>query len=100
MPLYVYEYVNDDDSGGETFELIQSMSDKALTKHPDSGKKIRRVFGTPNAPKSWTDSHAKNATSDKNLERTGFTKYVREGGKYKKLYGKGPDKLSKPPQGG
>lgn len=100
MPIYVYEYVNEDGSEGETFELIQSMAEKALTKHPENGKKIRRVFGTPNAPRSWTDSQGKNATSDKNLERTGFTKYVKDDrGKYKKLFGKGPDKLNRPPQG-
>jgi predicted nucleic acid-binding Zn ribbon protein len=100
MPIYVYEYVNPDGTPGESFELIQSMSEPALAKHPESGKPIRRVFGTPNAPKKWTDSHGKNATSDRNLERTGFTKYVKgDNGKYKKLFGKGPDQIRKPPQG-
>lgn len=98
MPIYVYEYINHDGTGGESFELIQPMSAEALTVHPDSGVAIRRVLGTPNAPKTWTDAHGKNATSDKNLERTGFTKYVKgENGKYKKLFGQGPDLLRKPP---
>ena len=100
MPLYLYELVNDDDSGGEQYEFIQGMSDPVLKKHPETGKPIRRVFGTPNAPKTWTASQSKNASSDKNLERTGFTKYVKSNdGKYKKLFGKGPDKISKPPNG-
>ena len=98
MPLYVYELVNDDNSGGETFEFIQGMAEKPFTKHPESGKPIRRLFGTPNAPKTWTATQTKNASSDKNLERTGFTKYVKSSdGKYKKLFGKGPEKISKPP---
>jgi predicted nucleic acid-binding Zn ribbon protein len=98
MPLYVYEAINDDGSGGETFELLQPLGADALTHHPDTGVPIRRVFGTPNTPTKWTDSHAKNATTDKSLERTGFTKYVKsDDGKYKKLFGKGPDKLNRPP---
>lgn len=100
MPLYLYEEINADGSGGETFEFIQGMTEKALTKHPETGVPIRRLFGTPNAPKTWTASQTKNASSDKNLERTGFTKYVKSNdGKYKKLFGKGPDKISKPPAG-
>jgi hypothetical protein len=98
MPLYVYELVNDDDTGGERFEVMQRMADPPLTAHPETGQACRRVFGVPNAPRAWTDSQGKAATSDKNLERLGFTKYVRgEGGKLQKRFGKGPDKISKPP---
>jgi hypothetical protein len=98
MPLYVYQVVTDDGSEGEVFEVLQGMSEPPLTAHPDSGVPVRRVFGTPNAPRTWTSSHAKNATSDKNLERTGFTKYVKgDNGKYQKLFGKGPDTMTRPP---
>ena len=56
------------------------------------------MFGTPNAPKGWTDSQGKAKTSDKSLEGLGFTKYVKgDNGKYQKLFGKGPDRISRPP---
>lgn len=99
MPLYLYEVVLPDDSAGETFEVLQGMNEPALTVHPETGEPVRRVFGTPNAPRSWTDSHGKSKLSDKSLERMGFTKYVKGGnGKYDKVVGKGPSQISKPPQ--
>ena len=71
------------------------MSDPPLTAHPETGEPVRRVFGTPNAPKSWTDSQRQGEPIDKNLERMGFTKYVKsDAGKYEKVVGKGPDRRS------
>ncbi|HYH64156.1 MAG TPA: FmdB family transcriptional regulator [Urbifossiella sp.] len=91
MPIYVYEEVLPDGSGGEPFEVIQPMSAAALTTHPDTGKPVRRVLSAPNAPRAWTDSQAKTATSDKNLASKGFTKYVKSGdGTYEKTAGDGP----------
>ena len=99
MPLYVYQVVTDDGTEGEVFEVLQGMSEAPLTAHPETGEPVKRIFGTPNAPRTWTDSHAKNATSDKSLDRMGFTKYVKgDNGKYQKLFGKGPDKLNRPPK--
>jgi len=99
MPLYLYEVINDDGTGGERFEVIQRMADAPLTAHPESGIPVRRVFGVPNAPRAWTDSQGKAATSDKNLERLGFTQYVKgDSGKYEKKFGKGPDLIKKPPK--
>jgi hypothetical protein len=98
MPLYVYEVVLPDGSAGESFEVLQSFSEPPLTAHPETGEPVRKVFGTPNAPRTWTDSQGKGKTSDKNLDRLGFTKYVKGGnGKYEKVLGKGPDVISKPP---
>lgn len=98
MPLYVYEVVLPDGAAGETFEVLQTMSDPPLTAHPETGEPVRRVFGTPNAPKGWTASQQKANLSDKNLERMGFTKYVKsDAGKYEKVVGKGPGKISKGP---
>jgi hypothetical protein len=100
MPLYVYEVVLPDGSAGEAFEVLQGMGDPPLETHPETGEPLRRVFGVPNAPRTWTASQAKSASSDKNLERTGFTKYVKgNDGKYQKLFGKGPAKIGKPPGG-
>lgn len=96
MPLYVYEVVLPDDTGGDTFEMIQSMKDEPLTVHPETGEPVRRVFGTPNAPRTWTGTQMKANLSDKNVERMGFTKYVKSGdGRYEKTAGKGPSQIRK-----
>lgn len=99
MPLYVYEVVLPDGSGGETFEIIQSLSAEPLKKHPDTGKPLRRVFGAPNAPRTWTDSQSKSRLSDKNLADKGLTKYVKtDKGTYEKTTGSGPKKIVKKPK--
>ena len=96
MPIYVYEVVLPDGEGGEQFEVLQSMSESALTVHPETGEPVRRVFGTPNAPRAWTDGHAKAKTSDKNLAAKGFTKYVKTGdGTYEKTTGDGPNQIKR-----
>ena len=92
MPLYVYEVIDT----GEEFELLQSMSEPELTEHPDTGVPIRRVLGAPNAPRRWTDAHAKSMTSDKSLASKGFTKYVKAGnGTYEKAAGSGPKTIKR-----
>jgi hypothetical protein len=97
MPIYVYEVVLPDGSGGEQFELIESMSAAPLTTRPETGEPVRRVFGMPNTPRAWTDAHGKAATSDKNLAAKGFTKYVKSGdGTYEKTTGDGPKKIHRP----
>lgn len=100
MPLYQYELIEPDGSEGEVFEILQRMSDPELVAHPETGQPCRRILTAPNAPKMWTDQHAKAATSDGSLERKGFTKYVKgANGKYEKMFGKGPDMIKKPPKG-
>ncbi len=99
MPLYRYQVVTDDDTG-EIFEVVQGMADAPLTVHPESGVPVRRIFTTANAPKKWTGQNMKANLSDKNLDRMGFTKYVKsDNGKYEKVIGKGPSKISRPPAG-
>lgn len=45
MPTYVYETVPQNDvEAPKRFEVRQSMSDKALTHHPDTGVPVRRVI--------------------------------------------------------
>lgn len=96
MPLYVYEVITDDDTG-EQFEIFQSMADEPLTKHPESGLPVRRVFQAPAVGGKWSDSAmSKSANDDKKLDRLGFTKYVKSGdGTYEKRAGKGPDVISR-----
>jgi hypothetical protein len=95
MPIYHYQVITDDDSG-EIFEVIQGMSEAPLTEHPESGLPVRRVFTRANAPKTWSSQNMKANLSDNNLDRMGFTKYVKtEQGKYEKVVGKGPSKIHK-----
>lgn len=45
MPTYVYETVPSDQGESiETFEVHQSMADPPLTRHPETGRPIRRVI--------------------------------------------------------
>ena len=73
MPLYVYEVVLPDGSGGDQFEVLQKMSDEPLTAHPVTGaRRSAELIGEPNAPRTWTDSQGKGKLSDKSLAAKGF----------------------------
>ncbi len=90
MPIYVYEEVLPDGEGGERFEILQSMSDPPLEKHPETGGPVRRVFQPPFIAGIFTDLRQKSNLSDRSLEKKGFTKYVQMGdGVYEKRTGKG-----------
>ena len=97
MPLYQYEIINEDGSGGEQFELFQTMADVPLTKHPQTGQPVRRVLCAPAIGGRWSDgAMARSVSDDKKLDRLGFTKYVKAGdGVYEKRAGKGPDIINR-----
>ena len=97
MPIYQYEIVLANDEGGEQFELFQKMADAPLTKHPETGVPVRRVYTAPAVGGKWSEeAMGKAATDDRKLERLGFTKYVKSGdGTYDKVVGKGPDMLDR-----
>jgi putative FmdB family regulatory protein len=42
MPIYEYRRKD-----GTTFEIVQAMSDDALTKDPETGQPVERVFHAP-----------------------------------------------------
>ncbi len=45
MPTYVYETIPPDDTlPSERFEIRQSMNERPLRKHPDTGVPVRRVI--------------------------------------------------------
>lgn len=98
MPLYVYEILDPktQEPTGERFEIIQSIKDNALTKHPETGKPCRRAIVAPAIAGKWSDMKAKSSLSNKNLERLGFTKYEKRGDGYmEKVAGKkGPKSIS------
>ncbi len=97
MPTYVYEIL--DKKGqptGQTFEIVQSMKEDALTKHPETGEPVRRAIVAPQIAGKWSDIKGKGALSNSNLERMGFTKYERKGKGYmERVAGKqGPKSIS------
>lgn len=97
MPIYVYEFLDTSGKGtGETFEIVQSMKDDALTRHPDTGRPCRRAITPPTIAGKWSDIKGKSALSNANLERMGFTKYEKRGNGYmERVAGKeGPKSIS------
>jgi predicted nucleic acid-binding Zn ribbon protein len=45
MAVYVYQTIpSRDGEAVRTYEIRQSMKDAALTKHPETGERIRRVI--------------------------------------------------------
>jgi predicted nucleic acid-binding Zn ribbon protein len=96
MSMYVYQVIEADGSEGEIFEVLQSMSEPALTKHPETGQPVRRLLGLPNVAGKNSDMKIKSNLSASNLERHGFTQYKKSGkGTYEKTAGDGPNVISK-----
>lgn len=97
MPTYVYEIVLPEGAPGEQFEVIQAISEPALTKHPETGEPVRRVIQPVFVGGQWTESSMnKRMKDDKKLDQLGFTKYVKSGdGTYEKRAGKGPNVISR-----
>lgn len=96
MPLYIYEEILPDGSAGATFEVMQSIHDAALTTHPESGQPVRRKVTAAWTPKPFGKHDKKEQLSDKNLEKLGFTKYVKGKGGYEKTAGDGPEMIRRP----
>jgi hypothetical protein len=97
MPTYVYGIVNADGSTGETFEVEQGIRDAPLTRHPVTGEPVERLMCAPFVAGNWSPLKGKRLLSDGNLEKKGFTKYVKNSsGQYEKKAGKGPDLLARP----
>ncbi len=97
MPTYVYEVIDPTGEPGETFEIIQRISEPPLTVHPETGHPVRRVIQPVFVGGQWTESSMhKRMKDDKKLDQLGFTKYVKSGdGTYEKRAGKGPQVISR-----
>ena len=94
MPVYVYR-VTSGKLEGEHFEVVQSMKDEALASHPETGDPVERVIQPPMIGGKHSEAREKDMLSDNNLDRMGFTKYVKTGdGTYDKTAGSGPSSLS------
>lgn len=90
MAIYVYEVIREEGEEGEIFEYEQPMTESALKKHPVTGEPVRRVYLPPNLAYKHTPGKVRNLTSNENVERAGFTKYVKDKttGRYHKEVGK------------
>jgi predicted nucleic acid-binding Zn ribbon protein len=96
MPLYEYVILNEDGTVGETFEVLQRISDPPLKKHPQTGQKVSRIMSAPSVKKAYSGGPIRGDTSNKNLERLGFTKYQKsKTGTYEKILGSGPDLIKR-----
>lgn len=98
MPIYLYQVICEDGNDGEVFECEHSMRD-ALSYHPETGEKVRRVYSVPNLGVKHTPKKTKQLLSNDNLAQKGFTKYERDkvSGKYNKIVGEGPSVINRPP---
>jgi len=96
MPLYVYAIIEADGSDGDTFEVLQAMSEPTLTVHPETGQPVRRLLSMPNTPRKSSSSPTAPNMSASNLERLGLSQYTKTSdGSYEKTAGSsGPDSLS------
>ena len=92
MPLYVYQIIEADGSEGAVFEVLQEMSEPALTHHPETGQPVQRLLHAPSTLRKYSPGNL----SDQRLDRLGFTKYQRSGkGTYEKTAGQGPNVITR-----
>jgi len=101
MPTYLYQEILPDGSEGDCFEIIQRMSDPALTTHPKTGNPVKKVFAAPNLPTKYTEGATKSKLTNENVEKHGFTKYEKDKltGMYHKTAGtdkRAPDVVDAP----
>ena len=78
MPTYRYQEILPDGSEGELFEIIQRMSEPALTHHPHTGNPVRKVYQAPNLSIQYGEGATKKKLSDENVAKHGFTRYERD----------------------
>ena len=74
MPVYVYRIVRpkrpaDIASPEETFEVMPSMHDPPLMRHPQTGEPVERVLTAPHI--------SAGRAGDAQIANAGFTKYKR-----------------------
>jgi len=97
MPTYVYGPSGADkekracDICAGSFEMIQRMSDEALTKCPKCGGEIERIITPPML--NGVGWMGRKPSPDR-MAKAGFTQYKKHGkGYYEKQFGQGPSTL-------
>ena len=82
MPTYEYQPITEGegcDACKDGLDVLQRMSEDALTKCPECSVEIHRVITGCSVN---TRPSAKTLGSDKNLKRLGFKKFVKDEGGY------------------
>ena len=95
MPTYVYETVPTDGGKPTRFEVVQRITEPALTKHPETGEPVQRVITAPALVLKHSSRREGNVLSDENVSRHGFSRYEPAGdGTYERTAGKkGPRRI-------
>lgn len=75
MPIYRYAVISDEPTERLVFEVIQRISDDALTVHPETGKPVRRIITAPGTVRVGRGD----VMSSANIKKNGFTKYEKTG---------------------
>lgn len=90
MPIFVYEEILDDGSGGIRFEYEQGMNEPLLEISPFSSRRVRKVYLPPHVGSRYSARQEKSKLETKHVENAGFTKYERDKltGVYHKTAGK------------
>jgi predicted nucleic acid-binding Zn ribbon protein len=90
MPTYLYCEVLDNGADGETIEIVRNVNDPEPTVHPETGRKLRRIYCAPNLTMRYSAQAQKSNLSNERLEKLGFTKYEKDKltGTYNKVAGK------------
>ncbi|MFH1422193.1 MAG: zinc ribbon domain-containing protein [Planctomycetota bacterium] len=68
MPFYNYEHTGETCKLGKEFTIMQSINEPPLTKCPECGKEIKRLF---------SNIQISVKKSNRELKNLGFKKYVR-----------------------
>ena len=86
MPIYTYVTIEPDGSEGEVFEVEQSIKSPTLTKHPENGKPVKRVYESPNINDQYTPGKEKSLSDITRIKKAGFEVLKKDkisGGYYK-----------------
>ena len=78
MPVYTYITIEPDGSEGEIFEVEQSASSPALTRHPENDKPVKRVFDAPNIGIKHTPGSEKKLSETGRVKKAGFKIFERD----------------------
>lgn len=79
-------------------EIERAMGAPDPKVHPDTGESIVRLYTAPHLGTRYTGGRTKRLLDNENIERKGFTKYVRDkltGDYYKEVGVHGPDLIKR-----
>lgn len=72
MPVYKYITIEDDGSEGEIFEVEQSIKSNPIERHPENGKRVRRIFDAPNINIEYSSGKEKSLSDMSRIRKAGF----------------------------